>query len=71
MGKRSHDALRARDLGLRSLRAEYVPQRPLPRPTRPRDFHLRGQVELAAVCLCPDTRRTHGEGRCPNRPHVR
>ena len=30
MAKRSHEALRARDLGLASLRAEYVPQRPLP-----------------------------------------
>ena len=28
--KRSHEALRARDLGLRSLRAERFPRRPLP-----------------------------------------
>jgi len=33
--KRSHDALRARDLGLRSLRAQHFPTRPLPRePTK-------------------------------------
>jgi len=35
MGKRSHEALRARDLGLASLRAERVPRRPLPlEPTK-------------------------------------
>ena len=69
--KRSHEALRARDLGLRSLRAEYVPRHPLPKPARPRDFHLRGQLDLAAACLCPDRRRDHGHARCPRRPHLR
>ena len=46
MGKRSHDALRARDLGLASVRAECFPRRPLP-------------IEPTKAALTAWLRRTH------------
>jgi hypothetical protein len=56
----------------RTVQSDADPPPPLPQPLRPRDFHLRGQVDLSTACLCPDIRRDHGHARCPNRPpHVR
>jgi hypothetical protein len=58
MAKRSHDALRARDLGLRSLRAEHFPRRPLP-------------LEPTKAARTAWLRRTHAtlEPPSPRRPY--
>ena len=68
MGKQINWARFVPSRDWRTVRSDSDPPPPMPRPVRPRDFHLRGQADLSAACLCPDTRRTHGPARCPHRP---